>query len=67
MVQPYTLISLLREFMGRYAKLGAYPIQYNARASSAFIVHAWNLKFSIVLWVLLEDYDLGVLTAELND
>ena len=55
------------EFIGRDPQLRGNLVQHGAGAAGAFVVHRGQLTFLAGASVLLEDNDLGVLPAQLDD
>ena len=66
-MELHAVVAHLRQFLGRNAQLGVDLIDYRPGPPGAFVVHAGKLLLLAGLRVFLEDDDLGILAAQLND
>ncbi len=61
------VVSLIREFCSGDLEFGVDFVDDCSRATSALIVHRRNFLLAPSLLVVLEDYDLRILSAQLDD
>ena len=67
LVQLDAVVTLLAEFFNGDLELRIDFVDDCARAAGALVVHRWNLLLAPALFVVFENDNLGVLTAEFDD